>query len=244
MAALIHRDDAVGIIAQRIISSDPTTNKIVLEVLAAMWLDKQEADKVSIQSAIDLYGWHVTREVALVALMHQIHEDAASAAGMSAIELDRGALGTLTAAVEMGADSFASLTANVGMCGLAVFGRDRYTKIRLQAKACAEGLSAMERDEFGFDHASLGAAMLWEADFPDSVCKLVLGHCAPTSPIWVAEQLAYQVDLGGGLKSNLPVPADILTRFGLTERRMEHLKSSMESAAGLPAMHFCGAWAA
>jgi hypothetical protein len=239
MAALIHRDEAVGIIAQRIIGSDSVTNQFVNAIVAAMWLDTKESHKATIGGGIELFGWPIIREIAIVALLHQVHDETVPAADMNPLELDRAALAVLTCAVEMGADSNASLLANVGVAGLWALFRDRYYRLRRSVSDRAEDLAAAERDEFGFDHAVLGAAMLWEADFPDQVCRLVLSHGAPTSPIWISEQLACQLDLGAGLRSaTTSLAPDLCLKFGMTARRLIHIQNSMISASALPTMHF------
>lgn len=239
MAALIHRDDAVGIIAQRIIGSDSKTNEIVNGILSAMWVESNENSKASVGGAIDLFGWSIVREVAVTAMLHQVNAETAHQAGINPLDLDRTALAVVTAAVEFGCETYGAMLANVGMAGLAGVGGDRYAKVRRSVITRAEDLPSAEREEFGYDHAVLGAAMLWEADFPDSICRLVLGHSSPTSQIWVAEEIAGEIGLYAGLRtSGGSIPAEVFQRLGVSDRRLERMKASMESAAGLPDMYF------
>ncbi len=239
IAALIHREDAVGIIAQRILSGDPKATEIINSIITSMWVDLDENNKPSIGGAIDLFGWSVVREIALTAMLHQVHVELTSGTGINPVELDRQALSVLAAAVHFGADPFAALLANLGIAGLIAMGGVRYVRIRQSDSARADDLSFAERAEFGFDHATFGAAMLWEADVPDRVCQSVASHSAVGSPIWLAEEVSTQIGFDGGLKrTGREICPDFLRRYGVTESRLERIKTAMNSAAGLPEFYF------
>ncbi len=239
MAALLHRDDAVGIIAQRILGGDPKTTEIINSVIGAMWLDDSKANQPSIGGAIELFGWSIVREIAIAAILHQVHVELASGTGINPVDLDRQALAVVTGAVEFGASPFAALLANVGVAGLASIGGSRYMRVRHAVSSQCGDLPFSERGEFGFDHATLGAAMLWEADVPDGICQAVQCHSNVASPIWLAEELSAQIGLDGGLKQgDRKINSEVFLRFGVSEARLDRIKKSMAVAAGLPEFYF------
>jgi hypothetical protein len=235
MAALIHRDEAIGIIAQRILGSDQTTNDIIDSLIAAMWIDPSSSHRPSVAAAIEVFGWSVVREVSVTAMLHQVHLELLKGTDLNPIEFDRHALAVLTGAVNFGAEPFAALLANVGIAGLAAIDCRKYAKVRQSMSLESEGLCHAERAEFGFDHATLGAAMLWAADMPDEICRTVLLHANPSSPIWIAEGLSASIGHNPGFKratppESSPVGGDLAPSPG----NLDAIKSSMRTAARLP----------
>lgn len=239
MAALIHRDDAPGVIAQRIIGSDADTVRMISRIIDSMWLDP--TIKPSLAAGFDLFGWPVIREIAVAVMLHQVHEELAAESEINPHDLDRLALAVSTGGVEVGVDVFAAMLSNVGIAGLVAIGGEKYANLRRSAMNPAE-LPAMERNTFGFSHAALGAGMLCEADLPERICRGVLEHSTPSSPIWICEEIAGQAGLH--LESSAtanPLPGDALERLNLSERRVLRIKEAMAAAADLPGIHFAKA---
>ncbi|HWD41383.1 MAG TPA: HDOD domain-containing protein [Fimbriimonas sp.] len=238
ISALIHREDAVGVIAQRIIASDGRVVDAVNRILSAMWLS-QDGRTPKLDEAIDVFGWEVVREVAIVAMVHQVNAELAPRAGIGPLDADRLAIAVLTGAAELGASPYAALLANIGSAGLAFLGEERYGQMRRVPVRTSEDIVEAERITFGFDHGVLAAFMLYETDFPDRVCCEVFDHNMPSSPIWLAEQLAREA----GIDAGVPVSANPLARETLlandyTEGRIERIQKSMLAAAELPHVVF------
>ncbi len=69
----------------------------------------------------------------------------------------------------------AGLLADLGILVLAQFERDRYLPLYMHYDHGTD-LVAAERDEFGFDHAGLSAAILEQWEFPQSLASAVALH--------------------------------------------------------------------
>jgi hypothetical protein len=238
-ACLINRDDGAGVIVKRIIGSDPTILAHLSWIFQSMRLETEAKLPLSLPEAIEAFGWPIVREVALVVLLHEIHDDFATRLGLLAHDLDRRALGVLTAGAELGANGHAALFANLGEIGLALHDTLHGTNLDKLSALSSEDTVFAERQNYGFDHGVLGAYMLNEVDFPTEVCEEVFSHTVVGSPIWIAEQLCSDLGMGGrGERTNLALP--LSRRLGYSDRRLARLKVSIQSAGELPYLAFNG----
>ena len=200
-----------------------------------MWQTEAEASTPTLLDAIELFGWPIVREVACVVLLHTVHEELGHPARLRPVDLDRQAVAVITAASEFGGSAMAALLANVGVAGMFAIGGDRFDR-RLYV-GNTEHRTEYERSVFGFDHGNLSAAMLSEADMPEEVCLEVFDHTAVGTSIWIAEHVAAELGLSGGIPMNSEdVQIESFTRQRFSASKMARLRRSVISAASLADM--------
>jgi hypothetical protein len=199
----------------------------------------QQDFKLLVSDAIEFFGWEIVREVICFAMLHQIHAEVGPKAFLNPTELDMNSLGILTAASFLGADPFAAMLCNIGVVGLATFGGIKYAALRKALMDEPDQLLLAETAEFGFDHAYLGAAMLTEADVPQSVASAVLRHPDPETTLWLAEQLAIEAGAGCGMGLAKPdIRAMAVAGSRLSAVRLERILRAVKEASDLPKQVF------
>jgi hypothetical protein len=235
-AALVNRDDGSGVIVQRIIGSDPRILTPLQWIFGSMWLSEELPDPPKLPEAIELFGWQIVREIALVVLLHELHCEACAKTTVRPEALDSRALGVLTGAVGLGGGSIAALFANVGDCELACRDALQKNPTGLHLIRDPDERSAAERAAYGFDHGVLGSYILSSVDFPLSICDEVFEHTIPGKPIWVAEQLADDV-LAGAAQDRSPESA-IWRGLNMSDSRSKRLQTSIRASLDLPYLAF------
>jgi hypothetical protein len=236
-AALINRDQGSGVIVQRIIGSDPQILTHLGWIFSSIWLDKDIKVAPRLPEVIELFGWPIVREIALVILLHEFHTEAAYKIAMRAEDLDRRALAILAGTSELGGSSFAGLFANIGEVAIGIHDVSHGSQLKKQFFTTSDERVNAERGAFGFDHAVLGSFMLSAVDFPVDVCDEVFEHTTVGTPIWIAEHLAD--DLGQGLHpERAGIAHPIWEKLGFSGGRLERLRASIESSGNLPYLAF------
>src|SRR5579871_4854779 len=100
MAALLHREDAIGIIVERIIGSDAGVSEVIRQIIGEMWVDPERPNVLpSVGRAIEVLGWPMVREISIVVMLHRVHAELAPSAMIDPVSLDQFALAVLSASV-------------------------------------------------------------------------------------------------------------------------------------------------
>lgn len=184
-------------------------------------------------TAVSLIGMGSVREMALISSIADFVGDIASDAGMSASywrhsvavgvcsqELALCCSGPVSVDVAL----IAGLLHDIGQLWLHRFKTDAFGVIWKQEISCGVGIEQAERDQFGTDHASIGAWLAEHWGLPANLVSAIRCHHAPDKElaeplvpvVHVAEVLSNALDISGRDKNRVTsISSAACNRLGL-----------------------------